>query len=160
MHSKHFSLAWIWQSLKIPVIAARNGVTVNNHSYEVKSVARCRRWCRSLWRQAKHFLFLVCLGLCRGLKLFLCAGPEPSDTGSTTEKPWEASSPRSETSTWFIISGVWCKMRCHADDHTGSFSSGLLDSRDQIVLCAFETTRLAPTSHLQSGWLATKREIP
>lgn len=44
----------------------------------------------------------------QGLKLFFCTGPGPSGTGSTTEKLWEASSPRSETSTWSTISGVGC----------------------------------------------------
>lgn len=40
------------------------------------------------------------------LKLFLSAGPELSDTASTTEKLWEGFSHRSATSTWFITSGV------------------------------------------------------
>lgn len=122
MRSKHFSPAWNWPSLKIPMITARNSVTVNNHNDEVKTAARCRRWCESLWSGRNVFCSVVTPdgALCvpwppSALKLFLCAGPGPSDTGSTTEKPWEASSPRSETSTWSIISGVRYKMtKCAA----------------------------------------------
>lgn len=47
------------------------------------------------------FFFLVLM-----LKSLLRAGPEPSDTASTTEKLWEGFSPRSATSTWSITSGV------------------------------------------------------
>lgn len=83
-----------------------------------------------------------------GLKLFLRAGPGPSDTANTTEKPWEASSPRSETSTWFIISGVRCKMtKCAARRMItpGRLQFSFSDSQDNIFLCAFEKTRLART---------------
>lgn len=115
MRSRHYSPAWIWPAFKIPTITARNGVTVHN-----------QRW-RALpddvvvgviisalpWHEAGQTSLCV-LASVAGLKLFLCAGPGPSDTGSTTEKPWEASSPRLETSTWCIISGVRCEMTKHA----------------------------------------------
>lgn len=41
------------------------------------------------------------------LKPLLFAGPEPSDTDSTTEKLLEGFSHRSATSIWSITSGVW-----------------------------------------------------
>jgi len=37
---------------------------------------------------------------------FLSAGPEPSDTASTTARLWEGFSHRSVTFTWSITSGV------------------------------------------------------
>lgn len=59
----------------------------------------------------------LCVLACVGAEvaLVLCAGPGPSDTASTTGKPWEASSRRSETSTWSTTSGVRCEIaKCAA----------------------------------------------
>lgn len=105
------------------VITARNGVTVwIIAATRVKSVARCRWWMsESLNAGQRFFLFFcccearrssLCVLACAGAEvvLVLCAGPGPSDTASTTVKPWEASSPRSETSTWSTTSGVRRKM--------------------------------------------------